>query len=133
MDYAGVLIERSDGKILFQLRDDREDIPNPNLWSIFGGGIKENESPKYAAIRELKEELSIIVKKEELELFVTAPSFRKRRFIYRLRWNKGIDDFTLKEGSDMQFYTRNEILKKNNVVPSLRVFLRFYPLIKLFR
>ena len=67
MDYAGILIERNDGKLLFQLRDNHA-ILNPNRWGIFGGGIEKNESPIEAIKRELKEELSLDTKKEDLLL-----------------------------------------------------------------
>ena len=57
MNYVGVIIENREGKVLFQLRDNKKDIPNPNLWSIFGGGINNSEKPKEAAVREILEEL----------------------------------------------------------------------------
>ncbi len=57
MDYAGILIERNDGKMLFQLRGNNPNIRNRNCWSLFGGGINKNETPIGAAIRELKEEM----------------------------------------------------------------------------
>jgi len=59
-DGAKVFIKNKKlGKYLFQLRDDKPDIPNPNCWGLFGGGIKQGEVPLEALKRELREEMNI--------------------------------------------------------------------------
>jgi 8-oxo-dGTP diphosphatase len=128
VDYAGALIEREDGKLLFQLRDNNPRIKNQNLWSLFGGGIKNNEMPIDAIIRELKEELGIKVKKEQLLFFMTFYGFKKNRYIYKLKLNKNLN-LKLGEGASMDFFTQREMLFKKNVVNSLRFFLLVYPLL----
>jgi len=47
--YAGIIIiRRSDGKVLYQLRDDKSSIPTPNKWATFGGGIlREGKEMKF--------------------------------------------------------------------------------------
>jgi len=132
MDYAGVLIENNKGKILFQLRDNKPNIPNPGLWAIFGGGMNPGETPKKTAIREIKEELGLVIKKENLKKLITIPVLRKKYHIFYLKTNKKIQEFTLKEGSSMKFMNRKELLKKRNVVPIVRYFFLIYPLLSKF-
>lgn len=62
---AGVIIvirNSTTQKLLLQIRSTEE-----SRVGIFGGGIEDNETPIESAIRELKEELNIDVKPEQLE------------------------------------------------------------------
>lgn len=62
---AGIIIvirNRTTQKLLLQIRSTEE-----SRVGIFGGGIEDNETPIESAIRELKEELNIDVKPEQLE------------------------------------------------------------------
>ncbi len=133
MDYVGILIEREDGKMLFQLRDNNPTIKNKNLWSLFGGGIKTGEKPVEAAIRELKEELGIKIKERQLCSWMVFPGFRKKSYLFKLQLNKDARDLQLMEGSSLGYFSILEILKKKNIVSSLRLLLLLYPLISLIK
>src|SRR3989344_1712553 len=123
MDYSGILIEKEDGKMLFQLRDNNPKIKNRNCWSLFGGGINNGEQPIDAAIRELKEELGLTIKKEQLRPLAVFLGIKKRNYLFKLRLHKEIKKLNLNEGASMDFFTISEILFKKNLVRSLRVFL----------
>jgi len=58
---ATVLLQRPDGSILMQLRDDggNTPIPYPNTWNFPGGLVEPREKPIEAAIREMAEEFEI--------------------------------------------------------------------------
>jgi 8-oxo-dGTP diphosphatase len=58
---ATVLLQRPDGGILMQLRDDGggRRIPFPNTWNFPGGAVEPNERPLDAAVREMAEEFEI--------------------------------------------------------------------------
>lgn len=58
---ATVIVQRPDGTILMQLRDDGNGsaIPYPNMWNIPGGAVELKEQPLEAAIREIAEEFEI--------------------------------------------------------------------------
>ena len=127
-DYVGLIIENNKGELLFQLRDNNPKIKNKNQWSLFGGGIERGETPKQAAIRELKEELDLAIKKEQLRLLAVFPNYQKKNYLFRLKLNENTK-LKLMEGSSMGYFTVGEILRKKNVVKSLRLFLLFYPLI----
>jgi 8-oxo-dGTP diphosphatase len=131
MDYVGLIIIRKDGKMLFQLRDNKKNISDPNKWGLFGGGMHINEIPEEAIIREIKEELGVRINKKDLSLIMKIPFFKENRYIFRIDWDKKISDLKLNEGKDLGYFSIKEILIKKNVVFVLRMFLMFYPLIKL--
>ena len=55
-----------EGQILTILRDDKEDIPWPNVWELPGGGREGNETPFECVAREVYEELSIQLSKADV-------------------------------------------------------------------
>ena len=58
---ATVILQRQDGTVLMQLRDDGSGfaIPCPKMWNFPGGAVEPNEQPLEAAIREIAEEFEI--------------------------------------------------------------------------
>ena len=52
-----VVLEDREGKITFQLRDNRPGVGSRDSWGLFGGFIEQHESPTQAAVREIQEEL----------------------------------------------------------------------------
>ena len=52
--------------VLTLLRDDKPDIPFPNLWDLAGGGREGNESPIACAQRECFEEFGLRVPKTHI-------------------------------------------------------------------
>ncbi|MDU7015379.1 MAG: NUDIX domain-containing protein, partial [Streptococcus mitis] len=53
-DFQGCKIALICGdKVLTILRDDKDDIPCPNMWELPGGGREGNESPFECAAREV--------------------------------------------------------------------------------
>ncbi len=125
MDYAGVLLEK-EGKFLFQLRDCKPNISNPHKWGIFGGGIETGETPKIAAMRELKEELNLDVKGSQLLLVAKINSFNKKYYIYYSKIDLPISNLDLAEGVSIGHFSLKQILFKRNVVLTLRLFLFLY-------
>ena len=128
MDYTGIIIQREDGKKVFQLRDNKASIANPNKWALFGGGINKQEEPLHAAIRELKEELKIDIKKEELTLLGVFHDFKKKNYIFMMPI-KNNRRLQLQEGAAIGYFTSAEMIWKKQVVFSLRLLLLVYPLI----
>ncbi len=54
---AAVILPYRDGKILMQLRDDKDGIVYPGKWGFFSGSIEKGETARECARRELYEEL----------------------------------------------------------------------------
>jgi len=55
---AAAVLRRPDGKVLL-LKRAASHTTNPNKWCFVTGFVEEDETPRDAAIRELREELSI--------------------------------------------------------------------------
>ncbi len=67
LDFTGCKIALiCDGRILTILRDDKPTIPWPNLWELPGGGREGDESPFECVAREVYEELSIQLLKDDI-------------------------------------------------------------------
>lgn len=57
--------------LLLTLRDDRADIPCPNMWDMPGGGCEAGETPWQTLLRETREEV-------DLDLTGHAPLWERR-------------------------------------------------------
>jgi 8-oxo-dGTP diphosphatase len=123
MDFSGAMIENKEGKFLFQLRDNKPEIYAPGTWGIFGGGIEVEETPKEAALRELKEELDLNVREKDLEFIKEVEFAKSKGFIFHVKTDKKISDLRLNEGQDMKYFSMEEILFLDNLMPSVRNFL----------
>ncbi len=49
------------GAYALQRRDDRNDLPFPGCWNVFGGSVESGETPLEAIRREIHEELNLAV------------------------------------------------------------------------
>ncbi len=56
----------SGGRILTMLRDDKPDIPFPDMWDLPGGGRDPGESPQDCVLRETWEEFGLRIAPELL-------------------------------------------------------------------
>jgi 8-oxo-dGTP diphosphatase len=84
---AALTIER--GKLLVTQR--KKDSSHGLLWEFPGGKVEEGENPRGALRRELKEELDVEVKAEELfdAVFYFYPEYPILLLVYRCRVEKG--------------------------------------------
>ncbi|MBU3918943.1 NUDIX domain-containing protein [Patescibacteria group bacterium] len=113
--YVEIILKDDQGRILFQLRDERPKR-YPNFWAFFGGGVDDGETPEETLHREIAEELGI----ENLKNY-------KLFKIYKLKDDKGnyeehyvfiihikgiVPDMKLKlrEGRGMAFLSFEEVM-----------------------
>jgi 8-oxo-dGTP diphosphatase len=109
-EVAKVIIYTGD-KILLQHRDSREDINNPDTWSLFGGELENGESPKGCVIREIEEEIG--AKMSQLKIYseqTRQESGRQvRDYIFGAKLTSPTSSLSLKEGQDMKFFTKRDL------------------------
>ena len=131
-DFTGCKIALFCGdKILTILRDDKENIPWPNMWELPGGGREGNESPFECAAREVYEELNIQLSKEEVIWSEIYPGIldEKKQFVF-LVGNLAQEEFEHidfgDEGQGYKLVSFEEFLTSDRVVPQLQERVRDY-------
>jgi 8-oxo-dGTP diphosphatase len=101
-------------KFLLQLRDNRPDIPYPNTWAFFGGGVEDSENHKEALKRELEEELGWSPESFEYLIKIMNKTYNCEITHYILECSVSPDKLCLGEGAAMGWFTYDEVLKLEN-------------------
>lgn len=122
---AGIILLNNKNEVLLLLRDNKTNIPFPNMWDIIGGGIEVNELPEEALRREINEELGIS-NLGEVELFKVFTSEKITHFIF---WKK-IDliptEINLLEGQKIEYFDFERIKETEMAFGFSKVLEDFY-------
>ena len=124
---VGVIIINEKEELLLEKRAASKK-QSPNKWAICAGHIEAGDVPQRAIIREIKEEIGIDLKIEDLDflgIFKRNKKFENGQenntfiYIYVFRTDKKIEDYTIQveELSEVKYFTKDEIenaLKMNN-------------------
>ena len=131
-DFTGCKIALFCGdKVLTILRDDKDDIPCPNMWELPGGGREGDESPFECVAREVYEELGIHLNEDCLLWGKIYPSviFEGKQSVFmvgQLRQEQ-FDNITFgDEGQAYKLMPIEEFLKSKQAVPQLQERLKDY-------
>jgi isopentenyldiphosphate isomerase len=128
---AHVWLYNSIGDILLQLRSKDKQF-YPGLWDVScAGHVGEEESCIESALRELKEEIGVIAKEEELELVKIIKKETKYEhlinkefyYVYLLKYESEIDKSRLQkeEVDDIKWIHHDELSKDLKKNPSIYV------------
>ena len=132
LDFTGCKIALiCDGRILTILRDDKPTIPWPNLWELPGGGREGDESPFECAAREVYEELSIQLLKDDIVWSWIYPSMldenKNSVFLVGKLTQEQFDSIVFgDEGQGFKLMTIEDFLTLDQVVPQLQERVRDY-------
>ncbi len=115
---AHVWIINDKNELLLQKRSASKKS-HPNCWDISGAGhVKSGENVIDGAIRELKEELGVVAKEQDLQYIATIKSTKNPKnmefqYVYLLRCNKKIDEYIFedKEVSEVKYVYYEELEK----------------------
>jgi len=123
IEVATLILENEKGDILMYLRDNKDTIPFPNCWDLFGGHIENDESLEEALKREIKEELGIELK--DFHFFKEYKCLKgdanpNIKYVYYSKLQKPIGKTTL-EGQQMRFISPSEIpsIKIANILKNI--------------
>ena len=131
-DFTGSKIALICGdKVLTILRDDKDDIPCPNMWELPGGGREGNESTFECAAREVYEELGIHLTEDCLLWSKIYPSviFKDKQSVFMVGQlsQDQFDSITFgDEGQAYKLMSIEEFLNSKQAVPQLQGRLRDY-------
>ncbi|HEU5378824.1 MAG TPA: NUDIX domain-containing protein [Ktedonobacteraceae bacterium] len=103
IDGTNLIFLNDQQEVLLHLRDDKPDIPYPNMWGIPGGHVGEGETPEECILREMQEELGLCL--SEVFLFVAAERSYGREHTYWTRANFRPEDIALAEGQGIQWFS----------------------------
>lgn len=132
LDFTGCKIALiCDGRILTILRDDKPTIPWPNLWELPGGGREGDESPFECVAREVYEELSIQLLKDDIVWSWIYPSMldenKNSVFLVGKLTQEQFDSIVFgDEGQSFKLMNIEEFLTLDQVVPKLQERVRDY-------
>ena len=132
LDFTGCKIALiCDGRILTILRDDKPTIPWPNLWELPGGGREGDESPFECVAREVYEELSIQLLKDDIVWSWIYPSMldenKNSVFLVGKLAQEQFDSIVFgDEGQGYKLVRLEEFLASDRVVPQLQERVRDY-------
>jgi len=111
---GGFLYNPKNNSVFLHKRDSNTKF-NPNSWAFFGGLNENDESSLDCFIRELKEEIGIKLKKEDvIPLYdYFNEEFQTHRFVYYVISDKDKSEFTLNEGKGFNWVSLNQLGKYN--------------------
>jgi 8-oxo-dGTP diphosphatase len=118
-------------KWLFLLRDDIETIPHPNMWSLVGGGLESYENMLEGLYREIEEEVNIYVQnvsflvKEDIQI-VENKIYYVPMHVFKGETTADISDIVVGEGQKANYFTLDEALKLDNIIPLIKEFIKEY-------
>lgn len=101
---AKIIICNSKNEFLLQLRDNNPNIQYPLHWNLFGGVIEENEKPKETIIRELNEELGIIINENDVCFFLKEEYNLTHQYIFYIKKEINPEKIILQEGISLKWF-----------------------------
>ena len=111
-----ILLHDQFGRIAWQLRDDKPDVPSANCWGIFGGWIEPGEVPQEAILREVQEELSFVLELSKLEYLGSYRIYPEViAHIYTYYVTDGLRNAVLGEGQRFEFLINDDLQGKSTV------------------
>jgi 8-oxo-dGTP diphosphatase len=122
---AAAALVRADGRLLLQQRP--EGKPMAGLWEFPGGKIEDGESPQGALVREMLEELGVVLDERDLQAFAFAShsyeSFDLLMPVFLIRRWRG--EVEAREGQNLVWVSADEIRTYPAPEADLPLFERF--------
>jgi 8-oxo-dGTP pyrophosphatase MutT (NUDIX family) len=122
---VAALLQLADGRYLMQLRDSNPAIFYPDHWGCFGGAVDAGEAPVAALVRELREELQVIVAPADVTRFTeftfdfgfAGDGIRLRTYYGVTLPQSDLDGLVLGEGADLAAFEAESLLALPRLVP----------------
>ncbi|NJO91561.1 MAG: NUDIX domain-containing protein [Chloroflexia bacterium] len=94
-------------QVLLLLRDNIKQIPFPNCWDIPGGGLEDGESPQQTIIREMREEIELVL--HAPKLFNTYIKHDRIEYTFWQMADLDLSRTPLHEGQMLKWFSKEEI------------------------
>ena len=126
---CSIIFVDDQNRILLLLRDDKPDIPYPNMWDVPGGHVDSEETPGDCIIREMKEEMELQL--TEFSLFSIMEFDDRIEYVFWKKENLVISEICLHEGQRIEWFTEDRVKKTRLAYGFNRVVMNFYNWISL--
>ena len=103
---SSIIFVNDKQQVLLFLRDDKPDIPYPNMWDVPGGHVEPDETPEECIVREMKEEMNLDLK--DFQLFCKKEFDDRIEYTFWKKQNLEIDKINLMEGQCLKWFTQQE-------------------------
>jgi 8-oxo-dGTP diphosphatase len=104
---TSIILRNSKNQVLLFLRDDKPDIPYPNLWDVPGGHIEADETPEECIIREMLEEIETDVSGCQRHSVYDFPD--RIEYLFFMEFEADAETIPLHEGQCLRWYSEEEI------------------------
>jgi 8-oxo-dGTP diphosphatase len=94
-------------QVLLFLRDDKMDIPFPNMWDVPGGHVEDNETPDQCIVREMDEEMGLAL--SGFKTFSVEAFDDRIEYAFWKKENIDINEIKLTEGQCLKWFSENEV------------------------
>ena len=121
---ASIIFVNDKRQLLLFLRDNRPDIPYPNMWDVPGGHVERLENPEECIVREMKEEMNLTL--DELALFSKIEFEDRIEYTFWARADFVIDEIELTEGQKLKWFTKDEAKQTQLAYGFNEIVERFY-------
>lgn len=120
----------SKGELLIQKRNENLKR-NPGKWAFTGGAVDTNETSLEGAIREVKEEIGIDIKDDEIEYLLSFKREKGFVDIWLVKKDVAIDELVLQkeEVSEAKWVSLKELIKlveSGEMVASINLYLDIF-------
>lgn len=122
---TGIILLNSNNDVLLLLRDDKVDIPFPNMWDIPGGKVENGETAENAIRREMMEELEL-QNLGKIKLFKIFTSENLTDYIFWKRLNLNPAEIDLREGQRIEYFSLEKVRKTKLAFNYNKVLEEFY-------
>ena len=112
------ILQNTKGEFLLQHKD--KDAPHfPDMWCLFGGGIEAGEEPPDTVVREIWEELRVVINGVRLVAERLDDQAQIHRYFCIGQLDEPIDTLKsqLTEGDDVGYFSRED-LRRLNINPA---------------
>lgn len=125
---GGFLYNPKKNEVLLHKRDGDTTI-NPNKWAFFGGLAEGDETPQEAFVREIQEELSIVIQESEVHFLYDYMNTElgTHRYIFYIESEKQKSEMVLTEGADFDWVSLKSVFSYDltqRAVWDLKTFLK---------
>ena len=128
---SSIIFVNDKKQILLFLRDNKPDLPYPNMWDVPGGHVEADENPEACIVREMKEEMDLAL--DKFELFSKIEFEDRIEYTFWARMDLSIDEIKLTEGQKLKWFTRDEAKQTQLAYGFNQIVEKFYSIAPFLR